>query len=372
MMMRPRARLVAALLFVASSALRPPSAPRARAAVRAAAGTDGMSLRERSEYERQRLRKGSTRYQIIAAEACEGMARQIEAAQPDRFHFHATSWDKFPDGTDHIVVGGFSPKNLIAGEHVLLLASFHDNDVTLSQFQVMVMLLTSFVKSLTIVLPFYPTGTMERVVTEGEVATAHTYAQLFSALPSCGRPTRLIVYDLHTLQNRFYLHGNTIASLQTSIPCLIPYLEASGVDAVAFPDDGAAKRFKHMFDPAVYDIIVCGKVRDGDERRVTVQDGDVSGKTVVVVDDLVQTGGTLYECGVALKGLGATAVSAFVAHGVFPQKAWARFAEGGDRAVFDAFYLTNSIPTTTATLPKDDVFTVIDLTTKIVADLDEL
>ena len=184
--------------------------------------------------------------------------------------------------------------------------------------------------------------------------------------------TAQVVYDLHTLQNRFYLHGNTIASLQTSIPCLFPYLEASGVDAVAFPDDGAAKRFKHMFDPAVYDIIVCGKVRDGDERRVTVQDGDVSGKTVVVVDDLVQTGGTLYECGVALKGLGAIAVSAFVAHGVFPQKAWARFAKGGDRAVFDAFYLTNSIPTMTATLPEDDVFTVIDLTTQIVADLDEL
>ena len=38
-----------------------------------------------------------------------------------------------------------------------MLASFHDNDVTLSQFQVMVMLLMSFVESLTIVLPFYPT-----------------------------------------------------------------------------------------------------------------------------------------------------------------------------------------------------------------------
>ena len=53
--------------------------------------------------------------------------------------------------------------NRIAGEHVLLLASFHNNDVTFSQFQVMVVLLQSFIESLTIVLPFYPTGTMERV-----------------------------------------------------------------------------------------------------------------------------------------------------------------------------------------------------------------
>jgi hypothetical protein len=33
-------------------------------------------------------------------------------------------------------VGGFQPHNVMAGEHVLFLASFHNNDVTLSQFQV--------------------------------------------------------------------------------------------------------------------------------------------------------------------------------------------------------------------------------------------
>ena len=115
-------------------------------------------------------------YQIIAGPACEAMAQRIQASEPARFTYHETSWDKFPDGTDRIVVGGFQPRNEIAGEHVLMLASFHDNDVTLSQFQVMVMLLMSFVESLTIVLPFYPTGTMEQVVTEGEVATAATYA----------------------------------------------------------------------------------------------------------------------------------------------------------------------------------------------------
>jgi rRNA maturation protein Rpf1 len=46
---------------------------------------------------------------------------------------------------------------------------------------------------------------MERVVREGQVATAATYAHMFSSLPNCGKPTRLMVYDLHTLQNRFYL-----------------------------------------------------------------------------------------------------------------------------------------------------------------------
>ena len=79
---------------------------------------------------RQLLRR---RYQVIAAPACEAMARRMEDSDPDRFFYHASTWDKFPDGTDHIVVGGFSPQNFISGEHVLLLASFHNNDVTLSQ-----------------------------------------------------------------------------------------------------------------------------------------------------------------------------------------------------------------------------------------------
>lgn len=130
------------------------------------------------------------KYQIIAAPAMESLAANIESKYPKRFKLHKTSWKKFPDGTDQIEVGGFQPVNRISGQNVIMLCSFHNNDVTLSQFSVMVTLLQSFVESLTIILPFYPVGTMERVTREGEVATANTYAQMFSNLPSCGRPSR--------------------------------------------------------------------------------------------------------------------------------------------------------------------------------------
>jgi hypothetical protein len=56
-------------------------------------------------------------------------------------------------------------------------------------------------------LSLYATGTMERVVKEGQVATASTLARLFSNLPRVGKPVRVMVYDLHTLQNRFYLRS---------------------------------------------------------------------------------------------------------------------------------------------------------------------
>jgi len=231
------------------------------------------SLKDVLRHERE-----NRRYQIIAAKAFEELAEQLERNYPNEFRFHPTLWDKFPDGTDKIEVGGFQPNNVISGSHVLFLASFHNNDVTLSQFQVMVMLLQSFVESLTVVLPYYPTGTMERVTQEGQVATANTYAQMLSSLPSCGRPTRVMIYDLHTLQNRFYLHNNAIPSMHSTIPVLLEAIKDSDINCVAFPDDGAAKRFSHMFKEGFEEIIVCGKHRDGDSRVVIIQDGNPSGK----------------------------------------------------------------------------------------------
>lgn len=48
--------------------------------------------------------------------------------------------------------------------------------------------------------------------------------------------------------------------------------------------------------------IVCAKVREGDQRIVRIKEGDVNGHHVVIVDDLVQSGGTLTECQVRKLG----------------------------------------------------------------------
>ena len=117
---------------------------------------------------------------------------------------------------------------------------------------------------------------------------------------------------------------------------------------------------------------MCGKTRgEGDVRTVVIQDGDAKDKNIVIVDDLVQTGGTLYESGKLLKEAGAASVTAYVTHAVFPNESWKRFNAGGDRCCFDKFWVTNSIPTVTEKLPTEDgIFEVMDLLDLIVHDLD--
>lgn len=314
--------------------------------------------------------KGNKKYVVLCADAMKPMVNNLVNTYPDRFKYIVTEYKKYNDGTDDINILGFSPENEIAGEDILFFASFHSNDVTLSQFSVLIVLLQSFINTLTIVLPYYPVATNERVEYEGHVATANTYSMLLSNLPSVGKPTRLMLYDLHTLQNRFYFHTSTVPSLHTAIPLLLERLKNENITAIAFPDDGAAKRFGRIFKTAGFnEIIVCGKKRDGDKRIVTILDGDCKGKEVIIVDDLVQTGGTLYECASTLLKFGALKVNCYVTHGVFPNACWKNFCKGGSKAIFQKFFLTNSYPVSND-LPHDDCFEILDLTPQIVKDLD--
>ena len=356
---------------MASPSAAPPSGP--SSLKRQRSFSDDLSSQHAGAWvERFARPRESKQYVIFAAPPFVELAQQLQRANHDRFKFFPIQWDKFADGTDNITISGFSPKNYVASSHVLFLASFHNNDVTLSQFSVLIVLLQSFISSLTICLPFYPVGTNERVESEGKVATANTYSMLLSNLPNVGKPTRLMVYDLHTLQNRFYFHSNLLPSLHSTIPLLLDRLKSTPTTCIVFPDDGAAKRYGSVFKKEGFEICVCGKVRDGDKRIVRIQDGDVRDKHVVIVDDLVQTGGTLYECGLVIRAAGASSLSAFVAHGVFPHSCWKQFLRGANRGCFDKFFLTNSIPTRVSEIPQDDIFEVLDLMPLLVRDLDSL
>jgi len=68
--------------------------------------------------------------------------------------------------------------------------------------------------------------------------------------------------------------------------------------------------------------------------------GDVSGKTAVLVDDMIDTGGTIFEAARLLREQGASKVYACATHAVFSPPAIARLSSG----LFEEVIVTNTIP----------------------------
>lgn len=186
---------------------------------------------------------------------------------------------------------------------------------------------------------------MERIDHEGQVVTAKSLAVMLSAIPLAARgPAQIIIFDIHALQERFYFSDNIIPRLLSAIPYLIKELRNLPDNhnlAIAFPDDGAHKRFSSSF--CDWPLITCIKTRQGDKRHVIIKEGDPTGRHVVIIDDLVQTGGTLIECSKVLQSQGATAISLFVTHPVFPERSWEKFTSK-DPVPFSNFWITDSIP----------------------------
>ncbi|CAF4576725.1 unnamed protein product, partial [Rotaria sp. Silwood2] len=199
---------------------------------------------------------------------------------------------------------------------------------------------------------------MERIQTPGEIATAYSLAQMLSSIPLTRTgPCEVVIFDIHALQNQFYFSSNIIVRLESTVELLLDELNnrknQNEKFAMAFPDDGAHKRFAHMFEENKYPIVVCSKIREGDKRITTIKEGNPSGYHCIIIDDLVQSGGTLMECAQALLKMGATNVSAFVGHGIFPNESWKKFVHSNNPEVhFDTFYVTNTYPNTQVLIDK--------------------
>ena len=191
----------------------------------------------------------------------------------------------------------------------------------------------------------------------GEIATAKTMARMLSAIPSSCR-VEIVIYDIHALQEWHYFGDNVVVRLESAIPLLKTQLQQLPNVAIAFPDEGAYKRFGNMFDE--FPQIICEKTRKGTERVVRIVSGDPTNKHVVIVDDLVMTGTTIEECARALQAQGASAVSVYCTHGVFPKDSWNNFVDNSN-IVFSNFWITDSCPSMASKLARVEPFRILSL-----------
>jgi ribose-phosphate pyrophosphokinase len=137
---------------------------------------------------------------------------------------------------------------------------------------------------------------------------------------------RGMTIDLHMPQIQEYF-GIPFDNLKTA-PILVDYLLRNHAEklndfVIVSPDSGGGKRVESVQKTlanrgVVVDMAICYKKRAGENNvgEIKVM-GDVAGKNCLLVDDIVDTGGTLIKAGEVLKGMGARSVMAYCTHGLF-------------------------------------------------------
>lgn len=279
---------------------------------------------------------------IFAPPAMQEGARHLAACCPADYEPGNIEWRRFPDGTPNNVIVDY---DMIDGRNVVFMASLQDTRDYFDQFSTMYQIARGNPQSLTIYLSFYPTATMERPVPHGVVVTAETLARMLSTIPPARNGlTEIVIDDPHTEVLKSFFDGHRVrVTFRSFMPRIESHLRLLPNAAVVFPDKGARERFGRFFQERTQ--VICEKHRrPGMTPELRIVDGDPSGRPCVIIDDLVQTGGTLIECAHTLREHGALEVHAAFTHAVFPKDGWRAFTPD----VFRTVHTTTSCPETAA------------------------
>ncbi|TYQ29285.1 ribose-phosphate pyrophosphokinase [Pseudanabaena sp. UWO310] len=193
-------------------------------------------------------------------------------------------------------------------------------------------------RQITAVMPYYGYARADRKTAGRESITAKLVANLIVQSGA----DRVIAMDLHSAQIQGYF--DIPCDHVYGSPVLFDYLNEKKLPdlVVVSPDVGGvarARAFAKKLNDAPLAII--------DKRRqshnvaeVMNVIGDVSGKTAVLVDDMIDTAGTIYEAAKLLRKEGARQVYACATHAIFSPPAIERLSSG----VFEEVIVTNSTP----------------------------
>ncbi len=196
----------------------------------------------------------------------------------------------------------------------------------------------------TAVVPYLCYARKDRRTNPRDPVTTRYLAQLFEAVGV----DRLVTVDAHNpaaLQNAFRCPTEHLSARTGLIDYLEPLLADQDL-CVASPDIGGVKRserFREVLSqrlgrPATAAFVE--KHRSGGQVSGDLVAGDVAGRTVILVDDLIASGGTLVRAAKALRARGASRVLAVASHGVFATAAATVLADPS----LDHIAVSNSLP----------------------------
>ncbi|EJU32447.1 ribose-phosphate pyrophosphokinase [Capnocytophaga sp. CM59] len=236
--------------------------------------------------------------------------------------------------------GEFQPsfEESVRGARVFIIGSTHPTSENLMEMLLMIdAAKRASAKHITAVMPYFGWARQDRK----DKPRVPIAAKLVANLLETAGATRVITMDLHAdqIQGFFeipvdHLYASTI---------FVPYIKSLNLEnlCVASPDMGGSKRAHSYAKFLNSDVVICYKQR----KKANVIEkmeliGEVEGKNVVLVDDMVDTAGTLVKASEIMKEKGAVSVRAICTHAILSGNA----VEKIENSPMEELIVTDSIP----------------------------
>ena len=228
----------------------------------------------------------------------------------------------------------------IRGRHLFLVQSTFPNSDNLMELLLMIdAAKRASAKSINAVIPYFGWARQDRK----DKPRVSIGAKLVADLLSVAGIDRLITMDLHADQIQGFFDCPVDHLYASGV--IIPYLESLKLKnmAIASPDVGGSKRANTYAKYFGCPLVLCNKTRS----RANVVDsmqiiGDVTDKDVVIIDDMVDTAGTITKAADIMKQAGARSVRACASHCVMSGPASDRV----QNSALEEIVFTDSIPYT--------------------------
>ncbi|SFX40031.1 ribose-phosphate pyrophosphokinase [Thermoactinomyces sp. DSM 45891] len=245
---------------------------------------------------------------------------------------------KFSDGEIHIKLN-----ESVRGSDVYVIQSTC-NPVNQNLMEMLVMvdaLKRASAGTINVVLPYYGYARQDRKARARDPITAKLVANLIETAGA----NRVITMDLHATQIQGFF--NIPVDHLLGVPILAEYFQSKNLEdiVVVSPDHGGVIRARRLAERLEAPIAIIDKRRpEPNVSEVMNIVGDVSGKTAIIIDDLIDTAGTITLAANAILDQGAKEVFACCTHPVFSGPAISRIREAS---------ITEMVVTDTIPLPDD-------------------
>ncbi len=244
---------------------------------------------------------------------------------------------RFSDGEVQVSIG-----ENIRGCHVFIIQSTSTpvNENYMELFVLMDAIKRASAKEITLVMPYYGYARQDRK----DSARAPISARLVADLCQSAGAKRLLVVDLHAPQIQGFFNGpvDNLFAFPVMAKAWLSKMSLDNVVCVS-PDAGAVERTRSFAQRIKSPIAVIDKrrTRPGEAKAFHVV-GDIKGKTALLIDDMIDTAGTLCTATDRLIEQGAKQVYAMATHAVFSGSALERIQQSQLKEV----WITDTIPLT--------------------------